>query len=279
MGLPVEWKARIDHIRDGDTSEATILSGPRKGQKIVNREPGLNTPETGMPGKEQAKALFAQLVADSGMQVKLGALTAGGSLSGGTRERWHTLVYRPQTERWEPASVHIAAAGWAIPFPSKEEWSFNREINEAAQRAAVKGRGLWSTRLVPEGRPDGNFRVRCEYNPAGSDAGAEWVDITNLDAVVRSLAGWSLRDAAAWDMPGETGQRGYIFPAGTQVSPGKTVRLYTGNGTNTADRFYWGRGTEMVFNNENPDTGGGDAAVLVDPVGNYRAWHFWPDLL
>ncbi len=265
-------------VPDGDT----VVVRLNNGEEYRIRVPGLNTTEMhvyskvdselrGEPGAVEACLMLRRRILNK--RVKLEYLTEGGSLSG-TRERQHVL-YRNWLGIWKNPAVEIAEAGYAIPFPSKEEWSYNKAISAAAQRAAAAGKGLWSTKLVTTNRPIGNFKVVCTYNPSGSDVGNEYVTITNLDGVERSLAGWWVRDAAAW---GEY-QHGYTFPAGAKISARGTVVLDTGTGINTATKFYWGRGDESVFNNPNPETEGGDACILGDRVGNFRAWHIWPDYL
>ncbi len=271
--------ATVINVPDGDTADVRLESGEQHRIRI----PGVNATEMhvysrtdselrGEPGAVEACLMLRRRILNK--KVKLEYLTEGGSLSGGYRERQH-ILYRNWLGIWKNPIVEIAEAGYAIPFPSKEEWTYNKAISAAAQRAAAAGKGLWSTKFVTTNRPEGNFSLVCTYNPAGADAGNEYVTITNLDAAARSLAGWWVRDAAAWGPY----QHGYTFPTGAKIAANGTVVLHTGAGTNTANEFYWGRENESVFNNPDPGTEGGDACILGDTVANFRAWHIWPSYI
>jgi len=79
----------------------------------------------------------------------------------------------------------------------------------------------------------------------------EWVKITNSDTSPVTMTGWKIADDDA--------KHTYIFPPFT-LSPGATVTLHTGDGTDTATELYWGG--RYVWNND------GDIARLYDTSGN-----------
>ncbi len=54
------------------------------------------------------------------------------------------------------------------------------------------------------------------YDPEGTDAGKEWVELYNPTSRAIDLSGWTLGDAVA---PGEYGSGRYAFPAGTVMPP------------------------------------------------------------
>ncbi|MCL2733548.1 MAG: lamin tail domain-containing protein [Actinomycetia bacterium] len=83
------------------------------------------------------------------------------------------------------------------------------------------------------------------YNSPGSDTGSnaslngEWVQITNSTSKAVSLTGWTLRDAG-----------GHVYTVGrSSLAAGKSVRIHTGKGTDTAANRYQGR-SWYVWNND-----------------------------
>jgi hypothetical protein len=95
-----------------------------------------------------------------------------------------------------------------------------------------------------------------QYDSPGTDDGsnaslnAEFVVIKNVSRRKIQLEGFSVRDASG---------RTFTFSA-MGLRPGRTVRLHTGKGTNTARHVYW-RQSNYVWNN------GGDTATLRTPAG------------
>ncbi|WP_192498441.1 lamin tail domain-containing protein [Halorussus halophilus] len=76
----------------------------------------------------------------------------------------------------------------------------------------------------------------------------EWVDITNEGSSVLDMSGFSLEDEAGYD---------YVFPDSFTLGAGDTVRVHTGEGTDTATDLYWGYGIG-VWNDD------GDTAYVYD---------------
>jgi len=103
-----------------------------------------------------------------------------------------------------------------------------------------------------------------QYDSPGSDTGSnyslngEWVKITNYASTRRTLTSWTLRD---------TSNHVYRFATFT-LGAGKSVRIHTGRGTNTATDRYQGRGA-YVWNKT------GDKAILRNAAGatvSTRSW-------
>jgi hypothetical protein len=67
------------------------------------------------------------------------------------------------------------------------------------------------------------------------------------------LKGWKVISAPSTD------NQFYVFPS-TKIGPGHSLTLYTGTGSNTATKRYWGAGSP-VWNND------GDKAVLKNALG------------
>ena len=103
-----------------------------------------------------------------------------------------------------------------------------------------------------------------QYDSPGSDRGgnaslnAEWIRITNTTATKKVLTGWTLRDIA---------RHVYRFPTFT-LGAGKSVRVHTGSGANSATDLYWAMHW-YVWNND------GDKAILKTASGTVVSVKSW----
>ncbi|WP_456452273.1 lamin tail domain-containing protein [Hydrogenimonas sp.] len=79
----------------------------------------------------------------------------------------------------------------------------------------------------------------------------EYVTFTNLGDTTLDIGGWTLSDAK---------EHLFLFPEGTVVEPGASVRIVTGEGTPGASEFYIGR-RAAIWNNR------GDTVLLIDDKG------------
>lgn len=90
------------------------------------------------------------------------------------------------------------------------------------------------------------------YDSPGSDSAsntslnAEWIRIKNFSTTTKKyLTGWTVRDKS-----------GHVYKFGTfALVPGASVTLYTGKGSNSSTKRYWGL-SNYVWNNS------GDTAYL-----------------
>jgi hypothetical protein len=82
----------------------------------------------------------------------------------------------------------------------------------------------------------------------------EYVRIKNGCTSARLMTGWKLNDYGR--------QHVYPFPTGFKIGAGVTVTLYSGRGTRTATKLYWGRTSGAVWNNVPPER-----AYLRNPAG------------
>ena len=73
----------------------------------------------------------------------------------------------------------------------------------------------------------------------------EYVRIKNYCSTTKSLAGWKLHDYGR--------KHTYTFSSTFKLGAGATVTVYSGRGTNTATRRYWGRTYGAVWNNTPPE--------------------------
>jgi len=94
----------------------------------------------------------------------------------------------------------------------------------------------------------------------GADLDDEYVVFENTGDGDLDLSGWTVEDEA-----GHT----YAFPSGYTLTPGATVTLHTGSGTDTDADLYWGRGSP-VWND------GGDTVSVYDDGGALVAEKTYP---
>lgn len=99
-----------------------------------------------------------------------------------------------------------------------------------------------------------------EIQEDGETSTDEYVEIRNDDADALDATGWTLEDEAGY---------AYEFPDGFALDAGATVRVHTGDGTDSSTDLYWGRGSP-VWNN------GGDTAHVYDDAGNLAAELTYP---
>ncbi len=102
-------------------------------------------------------------------------------------------------------------------------------------------------------RVDGASCVRIVggiWNPPGNDnappaLNAESVRIKNSCSAGQILTGWRLHDYKA--------KHTFRFPSGFKIGPGATVTIYSGRGTRTATKLYFGFTYGAVWNDTPPE--------------------------
>jgi len=101
--------------------------------------------------------------------------------------------------------------------------------------------------------------TKIRYAQTGTNLNTEYIVFKNYASSSRSITGWKI-----WSSPGTDNQY-YTFPT-TKIAPGASITLYTGRGTNTSTKRYWGRSATATSNGAiwNND---GDYAVLRNTTG------------
>ena len=102
----------------------------------------------------------------------------------------------------------------------------------------------------------GNFDAPGNDNYAVNLNG-EFVRIKNYCSTAKSIGGWKIHD--------EGRKHTYTFASGFSIKAGVTVTLFTGRGTNSATKRYWGRTYGAVWNND------GDTAYLRNASGSLQS--------
>ena len=73
----------------------------------------------------------------------------------------------------------------------------------------------------------------------------EYIRIKNYCTTTKAMGYWKLHDYGR--------KHTYTFASTFRLGPGVTVTVYSGRGTNTATRRYWGRTYGAVWNNTPPE--------------------------
>jgi Lamin Tail Domain len=95
--------------------------------------------------------------------------------------------------------------------------------------------------------------TKIHYAQTGTNLDTEYIVFKNTSTHAVQLKGWKIISAPSTD------NQFYVFTS-TKVSPGHTLTLYTGTGSNTASKRYWGAGSPR-WNDS------GDKAVLKNASG------------
>jgi hypothetical protein len=111
--------------------------------------------------------------------------------------------------------------------------------------------GLWVSTLPGPVAAAGCVRVvGGNWNPSGNEnyppaLNAESVRIKNVCASAVGIGGWKLNDYGRIHT--------FTFPSGFKIGAGVTVTIYSGTGTRTATKLYWGRTYGAIWNNTPPE--------------------------
>ena len=73
----------------------------------------------------------------------------------------------------------------------------------------------------------------------------EYIRLKNYCTTTKYLTGHRVHDYGK--------KHTYAFRTGTRIAPGATLTLYSGRGTNSSTRVYWGRTYGAVWNNTPPE--------------------------
>jgi micrococcal nuclease len=190
---------------------------------------GVNTPERDQPFYEEAKQFNASLVEGKRVRLEFDLDT----LDKYGRTLAHVFVGDTHV------NLELVRQGYANVYTVPPNLKYNEDLLAAEREAREGQRGLWAPADVP-------IRI------TGLDPLAEWVELTNQGSQSIDLSGYTLKDEANHIYEFD----GFALPAGD------SVRLYTGNGRDTAGKRYWGLGDEAVWNNN------GDTAYLRDAGGS-----------
>ena len=223
-------RARVERVIDGDTVELD------DGRRV--RYLGINTPEHHQPFYDEASKANRDLV--EGKTVWLALDTQP------TDRYGRILAYVWVADTF--VNAELVRLGYANVYTKPPNVRYSQEILAAEQEAREAEVGLWAPAQVTIGIQD------LRYDAPGADhenPNGEWVSLVNHGAETVSLEGYTLKDEA---------NHIYTFSA-VRLAPGQVIRLYSGQGRDSAEALYWGLSGDAVWNNQ------GDTAYLRDVEG------------
>jgi micrococcal nuclease len=268
-GFADRWTVEVVRVIDGDTIEVRFPDGHTEDVRLL----GVDTPEVhvavdppeyeGIPDTEAGR----DWLRDWGHKASEFARNQLG-------DKTVEIATDPQADR-------RGSYGRLLVYVYVDGRNFNRQLIEqgyarlydsdfssrdafasAEQTAQSNDVGLWnfegSTTATPTTTvTDGGVSVsivEIHADAAGNDhenLNDEYIVLKNTGESAIDMAGWTLRDEA---------DHTFTFSSGFTFSPGDTVTIRTGSGTNSAETLYWGSDS-AVWNN------GGDTIILTDSAG------------
>jgi micrococcal nuclease len=231
MPKPVDGEpVIIARVVDGDTAE---LDDGRRVRYI-----GINTPEQGQPFYEEAKEANRRLA--EGKEAWLAIDTQP------TDKYGRILAYVWVDDQF--VNLELVRQGYANAYTAPPNVRYSEALLAAEQEAREAEIGLWALADLP-------VQIqKIYYDAPGPDAenpNGEWVEIVNDGSEGVDLSGFTLKDEA---------NHIYTF-SNVTLLPGRTLKVYSGQGTDSDDILYWGFSNDAVWNND------GDTAYLRDAEG------------
>ncbi len=158
-------------------------------------------------------------------------------------------------------------------FPTSWKWDFGDKSSSTEKNPAhtYSAAGTYTVKLTATNAAGSNTVTKTSYitvkvastssnvyisglrlGASGETPNQEYVQITNKGTTDAKMNGWKITDSGSIHT--------YNFLSSYTLKAKTTVTLYTGKGTNTATKLFWGKGV-YVWNNE------GDTAYLYNAQG------------
>ena len=272
----VDATASVTRVVDGDTVRVQFADGSRDTIRLL----GVDTPEVfgnnspgeyeGVPDTPAGRACLDRWGEEASAFAKatLANRTVGVAYDerGDRRDIYDRLLAYVVVDGRQ-FNYRLVAEGYARMYDSA--FTHRDRYAAAEERAMAENRGLWACRTPgddtgpnPTPVPDGGTTAspsslvvgRVNADAAGDDnenLNDEYVVLENRGDDALSLAGWTVSDETA---------KTYTFPAGVELTPGESLTLHTGTGSDRDGHYYWGR-ESAVWNNA------GDTVTVTDDEG------------
>jgi micrococcal nuclease len=219
----------VESIIDGDTIKLT------NGERV--RLIGINTPERGQPYYQEATEKLEELIGSN--PVRLEADEENEDQYG----RWLRYIYVNDTF----VNLEIVKSGLATAYEFQPNVKYSDKFSEAEQTAKNSELGIW----IPS--PFSLTVITLHADAEGDDG-----ENLNDEYVVFDYNGTTSINLTNWWVMDEANNE-YRFQNYVLVE-GFTATLYTGSGTDTLTKLYWGS-TKPIWNND------GDSLYLKDAEG------------
>ncbi len=225
----------VTRVIDGDTIELNT------GEKVRLLE--INSAESGQPCYQEAKDSLGQLVLNKEVTLEKDVED---------KDRYDRLlryIYVGDTF----VNLALVREGLATVWIISPNVKYETQMKQAEAEAKQDATGcLW--KRAKEDYSDCFVISNFHYDAYGNDnynLNDEYVTLKNTCSFPVDMISWTISDLA---------NHVYTFPT-FNLYPQTSVTLYTGSGTNTAEKLYWGS-TSAVWNND------GDTFYLRDANNN-----------
>lgn len=151
-------------------------------------------------------------------------------------------------------NMEMVRSGWAEAYPYPPNTKYASEFESAEEEARNAGRGMWESSSADV------YISYVHYNAAGND----WYNLNDEYVVFKN--GGNAATLTGWTVSDEYGHE-YTFLSFT-LSAYATVTLYTGSGSDTSTKLYWGSDSP-IWNND------GDTVYLRDSSGALVDSYSW----
>jgi endonuclease YncB( thermonuclease family) len=231
----------VTWVSDGDTIDVETDQGVLEVRLL-----GVNTTEKGECFADEPKTFLIDNVKDATVGLEMAGVDQFGRTLGS--------VWLDE----EMINLILVSEGFAIAITPDESDPYGEELLAAEELAYKEGLGLWAldacgnSASIPKVSLD---PAASQFNPTGPDdvnLDEEYIVIVNESDREVAMDGWTLRD--------ESSRNRLVFPNGTIVAVGSSLRISSGCSTTPA----W-CGTTPIWNN------GGDMALLLDETGRVVA--------
>jgi len=245
--MPSGEIAKVVEVIDGDTIKVEI-----DGRIYTVRYIGIDTPELHHPQKPVE--YFAREAYEKNKELVEGKTVILEKDVSETDRYGRLLRYVYVDGLFVNAYLVEQGYARAVTFPPDVKYAdLFRRLEKEAREA---GRGLWALSPAP------GQLLQIVVNPACSQFDAPGNDNHNKveEYVCFTNEGESPVDMSRWILRNKKGHT-FTFP-NFVLSPGASVRVHTGCGTNTRTDLYWCKRGGAVWNNK------GDTVSLLDSQGN-----------
>ncbi len=255
------WTVTITRIVDGDTVEFEYENGTQDTARLL----GVDTPEVhtandpeefeGVPNDDSG----ANCLRDWGHKAsEFGRTELAGKQvtvfldpNEGPRDRYDRLLVYVRDDG-NLFNYQLVKQGYARVYDS--EFS-KRDRFYSAESSAQRGKvGLWECREGSGASTTTSDATGLTVARIHADADGNDHDNLNDEYVVLQNSGNDALDVSGWIVSDDSGHT-YRIPTGTSLKPGASVTLYTGSGSDSATKLYWGSDS-AVWNN------GGDTVLV-----------------
>lgn len=271
-GPKSSYQVEVVRVIDGDTFEVEFQDGHTEDIRLL----GVDTPEVhvennpaefeGIPTDQNGK----DWLRDWGHKASEFARTqlAGKTITIKTDEQadrhgsyGRLLVYAYADSGGKSFNEQLIEQGYARMYESS--FSKRTEFTSDEQHAQDNNVGLWNYEAPADGGNDDGSGdssgsqlavATIQADASGNDhenENGEYITLKNTGSSAVDLPGWSLKDTA---------DHTYDFPDGFTLDAGATVTIYTGSGSDSASKLYWGSDA-AVWNN------GGDTIIVTNADG------------